>query len=112
MKTNPLENYGESLKHHIERVDFDPENPEHRLAAMKFFKLGRWEIHFKAEWPCVTVPETILFKLAERACKDELAQVMASAKQEYQEGSTFNLHTVTHVKNRKNSELIKLADAA
>jgi hypothetical protein len=54
------------------RIEFDPHNPEHRAAYVQFERTGRWGIHFKAEWPCVTVPQTVLKKLAALACASEI----------------------------------------
>lgn len=64
------------VKNHVlsvkRREVFDPANKEHRAAWVTFQKKGLWLINFEAEWPCVTVPQTVLLKLAEYACSKEL----------------------------------------
>lgn len=59
------------------RIEFDPYNSEHREAYVNFELTGRWSIHFKIEWPSVTVPQTILKKIAAMACDEEFKRVKA-----------------------------------
>jgi hypothetical protein len=59
----------------IPRVVFDPTNSKHRQSFAEFQRNGRWTMMFYAEWPHVTVPGTVLNKIAEWACKKEFSRV-------------------------------------
>ena len=52
-----------------ERIDFDASNKAHRAAWVTFNDTGHWPVAFNAEWPHVTVPGTVLHKIAEWACR-------------------------------------------
>lgn len=84
-------NYPTRVLKTIARVDFDPTNPAHRSAAVKFFREGTWEIKFKSQWPCTNVPQTVLMKLAEYACQAEVVNAVNENK--YVPFDPFNLHT-------------------
>lgn len=50
-------------KAHTPREFFDPKNKKHRESFKKFLTTGGWgDIHFFAELPYVTVPETVMRK--------------------------------------------------
>ena len=76
-------------------VKFDATNPEHRRAAITFLKFGRWEIKFEMEWPYTTVPQTVMMKLAEYACREEAPAVFKENGKEYVFGDPFNTHPYT-----------------
>ena len=88
-----VERYPSRVKFMKDRIDFDPKNPEHRMAALKFFRNGVWELKFNAEWPCTTVPQTILLKLAEYACQKEMKDLCKDKPFKYSPFETFNMHT-------------------
>lgn len=92
----PSETFSSRFNFSSPRVDFDASNPSHRLAALKFFRQGVWDIKFNAKWPCVTVPQTVLMALAEHACQKELKQLSKAEGKEFQAGDPFNLHTHGH----------------
>ena len=88
-----VERYPSRVQFLKDRIDFDPKNAEHRKAAIKFFREGTWDLKFNAEWPCATVPQTILLKLAEYACQKEMKEVCAVDGVKYEAFDTFNMHT-------------------
>ena len=88
-----VERYPSRVQFMKDRIDFDPKNAEHRKAALKFFREGTWDLKFNAEWPCTTVPQTILLKLAEYACQKEMKEIHSSEGIQYQAFDTFNMHT-------------------
>ncbi len=48
----------------IKREIFDPNNQEHRQSLLTFLTTGNWgSVHFYAEHPYTTVPETVMRKL-------------------------------------------------
>lgn len=59
----------------VSRVSFDPSNQKHRLSFVTFQRTGKWTIQFNVEWPYVTVPQTVLNKIAEWALRKEFATV-------------------------------------
>ena len=49
----------------VRREPFDPNNNEHRDSLKKFIETGNWgEVQFFAEYPYVTVPETVFRKFS------------------------------------------------
>lgn len=104
MLETTVERYPSRLEFLKDRIDFDPKNAEHRAAALKFFRDGVWDIKFNSEWPCTTVPQTILLKLAEYACQKEMKEIHKAAGLEYDAFSTFNMHT-----HRPHEQKIKAA---
>lgn len=49
----------------VRRENFEPKNKEHRASLKKFLETGNWgDVQFYAEYPCETVPETVLRKFA------------------------------------------------
>lgn len=60
------------LNNAITRVDFDAENAIHRTAYAEFLLTKKWTIQFNLEAPAATVFGTVMFKLAEYACRHEL----------------------------------------
>ena len=88
-----VERYPSRVKFMKDRIDFDPKNADHRKAAVKFFREGTWDLKFNAEWPCTTVPQTILLKLAEFACQKEMKQIHRADGLNYTAFDTFNMHT-------------------
>ena len=76
-----------------DRIDFDPKKSDHRKAALKFFREGTWDLKFNTEWPCTTVPQTILLKLAEYACQKEMKEIYSAEGIKYTAFDTFNMHT-------------------
>jgi hypothetical protein len=67
-------------------VVFDVNNKEHRKAYATWELTGRWPIRFQTEWPFVTVPQTILSKLAQFACSKEFAEVAREKNLELKDG--------------------------
>lgn len=63
----------------LERVDFDPNNSEHRLIFARFLAGGGWKdgITFHVEAPHMTVPATVVNKLLLKHLADEIAHVEA-----------------------------------
>jgi hypothetical protein len=60
----------------IPRECFDPKNTAHLKSLKMFLDTGNWgEIQFYAEAPYVTVPETVLRKVAQAALKGECATI-------------------------------------
>ena len=54
----------------VARVNFDPKKSKHRDSLKRFLETGNWgEVQFFAEAPYVTVPETVLRKMAASALK-------------------------------------------
>ena len=51
----------------IDRVTFDPNNSDHRIAYATFVNQGKWIMNFFVEHPYLSVPHTIQAKLAEYA---------------------------------------------
>ena len=52
-------------KPQVRRETFDPKNKEHRDSLKKFIETGNWgEVQFFAEYPYVTVPETVFRKFS------------------------------------------------
>jgi hypothetical protein len=52
-------------KSSVTREIFDPDNPAHRNSLKHFLKKGSWAgPQFYVEYPCSTVPETVLRKMA------------------------------------------------
>lgn len=52
----------------VKREIFDPSKRKHRQSLDNYLKTGNWgEIHFFVEAPYVTVPETVLRKMASAA---------------------------------------------
>lgn len=52
----------------IPREDFDPKNESHRESLKTFLDTGNWgSVHFYAEPPYLSVPETVLRKMATAA---------------------------------------------
>ena len=52
-------------KPQVRRETFDPKNKEHKASLKKFIETGNWgDVQFFAEYPCVTVPETVLRKFS------------------------------------------------
>ena len=52
----------------VPRQDFDPENETHRESLSNFLNTGNWgKVQFFAEPPYVSVPETVLRKMASYA---------------------------------------------
>ncbi len=52
-------------KPNVNREMFDPKNKEHRASLKKFIETGNWgDVQFFAEYPYVTVPETVFRKFA------------------------------------------------
>lgn len=88
-----VERYPSRVKFLKDRIDFDPKNADHRKAALKFFREGTWDLKFNPEWPCTTVPQTILLKLAEYACQKEMKELYSTAGLKYEAFDTFNMHT-------------------
>ena len=78
-----------------EAVKFDATNPEHRTAALTFLKLGRWTMKFEMEWPYTTVPQTVLMKLAEYACREVAPGLFKEHGLDYVFGDPFNTHPYT-----------------
>lgn len=93
MRETYLERFPSRFMRQQERIDFDAKNPEHRRAAMKFFREGSWDIKFNSKWPCTTVPQTVLLLLAEYACQKELKDICKEEGSTFVAGETFNLHT-------------------
>tara|TARA_R110000868_G_scaffold90057_8_gene250225 strand:+ start:2741 stop:2959 length:219 start_codon:yes stop_codon:yes gene_type:complete len=51
----------------IPREEFNPGNNEHRASLRKFLLTGNWgDIQFFAEEPYISVPETVMRKMALR----------------------------------------------
>lgn len=49
----------------VRRENFDPKNKEHKASLKKFIETGNWgDVQFFAEYPYVTVPETVLRKFS------------------------------------------------
>ena len=49
----------------VRRESFDSKNKEHRASLKKFIETGNWgDVQFFAEYPYVTVPETVLRKFS------------------------------------------------
>ena len=47
----------------VRRESFDSKNKEHRASLKKFIETGNWgDVQFFAEYPYVTVPETVFRK--------------------------------------------------
>ena len=88
-----VERFPSRIKFMKDRIDFDPKNSEHRKAALKFFREGTWDIKFNAEWPCTTVPQTVLLKLAEFSCQKEMKSIHDAEGVKYIPFDTFNMHT-------------------
>lgn len=109
MLETTIERYPSRLEFLKDRVDFDPKNTEHRKAAIKFFREGIWDIKFNSEWPCTTVPQTILLKLAEFACQKEMKEIHKDAGISYDPFSTFNMHTHRpHEKQSRSASILSL----
>lgn len=52
-------------KPQVRRETFDPKNKEHRASLKKFIETGNWgDVQFFAEYPYVTVPETVFRKFS------------------------------------------------
>lgn len=52
-------------KPQVRRETFDSKNKEHRVSLKKFIETGKWgDVQFFAEYPCVTVPETVFRKFS------------------------------------------------
>lgn len=52
-------------KPQVRRETFDPKNKDHRASLKKFIETGNWgDVQFFAEYPCVTVPETVFRKFS------------------------------------------------
>lgn len=64
----------------IPREHFDPENSEHRIAYAQFIEHGKWTRQFFVEEPHLSVPHTILHKLAMHAIRYELEKVRSEDK--------------------------------
>lgn len=66
----------------LERVEFDPDNEEHRLIFARFLAGGGWKngVTFHIESPHMTVPATVINKILLRHLSKELARVKAEAK--------------------------------
>lgn len=88
-----VERFPSRIKFMKDRIDFDPKNAEHRKAALKFFREGTWDIKFNTEWPCTTVPQTVLLKLAEFSCQKEMKAIHDDEGIKYVPFDTFNMHT-------------------
>jgi hypothetical protein len=88
-----VERFPSRIKFMKDRIDFDPKNSEHRKAALKFFREGTWDIKFNAEWPCTTVPQTVLMKLAEFSCQKEMKAIHDAEGVKYVPFNAFNMHT-------------------
>ena len=51
-------------KNQVRREPFDPENREHQLSLKNFISTGNWkDVQFFAEFPYITVPETVTRKM-------------------------------------------------
>lgn len=61
------------MKSSIERITFDPNNLEHRLAYKEFIHNKRWLMHFKLETPWLELPAMISEKLLLWYMNKELA---------------------------------------
>lgn len=62
---DPLSSSAALRKPSITRAIFDPDNTEHRDSLKNFLKTGSWKgTQFYVEYPCATVPETVLRKMA------------------------------------------------
>ncbi len=49
----------------VRRESFDPKNKEHRSSLKKFIETGNWgDVQFFAEYPYITVPETVFRKFS------------------------------------------------
>ena len=61
----------------LERVDFDPDNKEHRLIFARFLAGGGWKdgVTFHIEAPHMTVPATVVNKLLLKHLAAEIAEV-------------------------------------
>jgi len=104
-----VERYPSRVDFMKDRIDFDPKNAEHRKAALKFFREGTWDLKFNPEWPCTTVPQTILLKLAEYACQKEMREIHKDEGIHYTAFDTFNMHTHRpHEKPVKTSPAIEI----
>jgi hypothetical protein len=51
------------MKTPIERIEFDPSNPEHRKVFREFIKNKRWTMHFKLHSPWIELPAMISERL-------------------------------------------------
>ena len=100
-----VERYPSRVQFMKDRIDFDPKNSDHRKAALKFFREGTWDLKFNAEWPCTTVPQTILLKLAEYACQKEMKEIHNAEGLQYAAFDTFNMHT-----HRPHEKRVQVAD--
>jgi hypothetical protein len=60
------------LTSQIHREKFDPTNSRHKEAYANWVVNGKWSINFEIEWPLVTVPQTVLTKLANHLCSEEI----------------------------------------
>ncbi len=101
MHFTDIELFPSNVLANSDRIKFDATNPEHRRAAMTFLKFGYWEIKFEMEWPYMTVPQTVLMKLAEFACQAEAEALFAERGLEYTFGNPFNTHPYTPLKVEK-----------
>lgn len=63
-----------------DRVKFDPTNSEHRLAYARFVETGKWTLRFFQEEPHLSVPHTIMHKLAMHAISSELSEIKLATK--------------------------------
>lgn len=66
-----------SAKVGLERVDFDPDNKEHRLIFARFLAGQGWKdgLTFHVEAPHMTVPATVINKLLNKYLAAEIEQV-------------------------------------
>lgn len=59
----------------IPRAEFDPTNKVHCESLHRFLQTGNWgKIQFEAEFPYVTVPETVMRKFCEHMLKNSCQQ--------------------------------------
>lgn len=61
----------------LERVEFDPDNKEHRLIFARFLAGGGWKdgITFHIEAPHMTVPATVVNKLLLKHLASEIEEL-------------------------------------
>ena len=97
MNCQEIERFPSRLLEKAPGVKFDATNPDHRRSALNFLKFGRWDTKFEMEWPYTTVPQTVMMKLAEYACREEAPALFAEQGLQFTFGDPFNTHPYTPI---------------